>query len=159
MDDEIFSATVLSKLPLADAVWRVRVFSLSGFSDQSKRLTDHLFGLFQVTRGMLEAKETRFELGGCEVNAALQAKMEEFPKRRQVRFHCIGKTPDWFFGEEKAKHRADASELIVPAQAGQDFSDPGFHLLSHSFKLVPAIQSFQFVQLAKPCGHSQGIAR
>src|SRR3984893_10086454 len=124
----------------------------------SKELIDHFCGSFQISRRVLQAEEPRFELGRREVDTSLQAKMEKSAKRRQIRFHRLGKIPDRLFCEEKAEHRAEAIELVVLPVPAQGISDGALHLLTKEFEASPAAHPFQFAQLAEAGGHGQRIA-
>ena len=114
------------------------------FLHQAEALIDHLCCPFKIRCCVVQAEKAGFELGGGEIDASLEAEMEEFAKCGQIRFCRICKTPDRPFCKEKAEHRSDAMKLVTFAEASQDLFDAALYLPAKLFELGPTVDTLQF---------------
>src|SRR6266540_7088279 len=81
----------------------------------AKDVSDGLHGSVDLLVRVRERDEGGLELGGGDVDAALEQPAEERRVERRVAAERVLEVPDWLWGREQGEHRADA--LHPPVRA------------------------------------------
>lgn len=112
-------------------------------------------GFFQIRREMPGAEKSGLELGGREIDSAVQAGVEKPGKGAGVAAFGVGEVRDRTGREEEAEHRADAvkGEWFIPEERAQAF----FHKGTGFFEKFPTARGFQGLELCQSRRKREGI--